>query len=338
MLPRSRMKPFCFFLAFALILSLGIQSPAMDSPLSTPPTLGTTEIVKWPHDKKAVFLLGFDDSCRSAIQIVIPELIRRGMVGTFYINPGLEPYQSLRHDWEEIVPRTKMVYANHTFTHVGATSVEQLDDELRRCNEAIEACYPDAKKPRLRSFGQPGGVPWTVTPEEKNALLAKYHLIERPPFKGYPFAIKTQAEILALVDHALAAGGMDYHVFHGVGGDWHVTPVEMFTALLDKLDANQDRLWITDPVSWHQYVTERDSAGVKTLSADEGSVRLNLTCAADPAFYDLPLTLSMRVPAGWRQCRVVQGTSQTKATPTNGLVSYDATPGAGDVSITPVTD
>ena len=183
------------------------------------------------------------------------------------------------------------------------------------------------------SFGQPGGVPWTITPDEKNALLAKYHLVERPPFKGYPFQFKTEEEILALVDAALGKGDMEYFVFHGVGGDWHSTPMEWFTALLDKLAASRDQLWITDPVSWHQYVTERKSAEVKQVAADKGRISLQLSSAADPVFYDLPLTLETSVPPDWKSCRIRQGKTDITVPVKEGKVQYPALPGTELVSV-----
>jgi hypothetical protein len=197
------------------------------------------------------------------------------------------------------------------------------------------ACYPDRKQPRLISFGQPGGVPWTISVQEKNTLLAKYHLIERPPFKGYPFQFKTLDEQLALVDKALAKGDMEYLAFHGVGGDWLVTPMDMYMAILDKLQANQDKIWITDPVSWHQYVTERTGAEVKTLSSTKDQITVQLTSPADPDFYDLPLTLTTTVPANWSEVAIQQGSTESKATVKDGLVQYAAVPGTEPISISP---
>jgi len=294
-----------------------------------------TKVLKWPGGKQAVFLLEFDDSAPTAIKNVIPELTKRGMVGTFYINPGNPPYKSLKKEWEKPAPGIE--YANHTFTHVGATSAEQLDGELAKCNAEITERYPGRKTPRLISFGQPGGVPWTITQDEKKVLLEKYHLVERPPFKGYPFHFKTGEEILALVDAALRKQDMDYIVFHGVGGDWLSTPMELFTALLDKLDATRDQLWITDPVSWHQYVTERKSTEVKQVPADKGRISLQLTSTLDPAFYDLPLTLETSVPPDWKTCRIRQGKTDITVPVKEGKVQYSALPGTEPVSIEPVS-
>lgn len=313
-----------YFPVVVAIMSLSPLAMAADS-------APQTKVLKWPEGKQAVFLLQFDDSAPSAIKNAIPELTKRNMVGTFYINPGNAPYKSQEKEWAN--PAPGIVYANHTYTHVGATSVDQLDQELAKCNAEIMARYPDRKQPRLISFGQPGGVPWTITAEEKKALLTKHHLIDRPPFKGYPFQFKTLDEMLALVEKALAKGDMEYLVFHGVGGDWLVTPMDMYVAILDKLQANQDKIWITDPVSWHQYVTERTGAEVKTLSSDKDQITVQLTSPADPALYDLPLTLSTTVPADWREVQVKQGSTEVKVPVKDGLVQYAALPGTDPIAI-----
>ncbi len=186
------------------------------------PSPGDTRILKWPDGKKAVFQLQFDDNSPTQLRRAIPELCRRRMVGTIYVNPANEPWKTDEESW--LHPAPGIEYANHTYSHVGATSFAQLDDELARCGEVIARCYPERPWPRLLSFGQPGGVPWTVTPAEVERALAEHHLINRPQFKGYPFQFQDGlGEILALVDTALANGGMEYYVFHGVGGDWHST-------------------------------------------------------------------------------------------------------------------
>jgi len=190
-------------------------------------------VLKWKDGKKAVFFLMFDDSAPSAVKTVVPELKKRGMAGTFYVAPGGGPFKAAQKAWDKELPGPGIVYANHTFTHKGATTAEQLDEELAKCNEGVAKCYPGLNQMRLISFGKPGGVPWTVSKEELSAALAKYHLIDRPPFKGYPITIKTTETMLALVDAAPAKGQMGYNVFHGVGGyGWNNFRPPFFSAPL----------------------------------------------------------------------------------------------------------
>lgn len=290
-------------------------------------------IMKWKDGKKAVFLLSFDDSCESHLKNVIPELVKRDMVGTFYINPGCSPFQSQKKAWENEIPKTNMEYGNHTFMHKGAPSVEVLDEELAACQDVINKCFPKRKQPRLISFGQPGGNPWTISEDEKNQLLKKYNLVQRPTFSNGSVHEETLENVLKPVDNAIATGEMGHHVFHGVGGDWHVTSMEIFLALLDKLEANKSNVWITDPVSYHKYLTERNAAELKRISATNDTIKLQLTCGTDISLYDLPLTLYVRVPDSWKTCVISQNQNEQKTQPANGILTFAAQPISGQLTV-----
>ena len=311
-------------------------TPARSEP-APGPDIGATKILKWQDGKQAVFMLEFDDSCESHIKNVIPELKKRGLVGTFYINPGNGPFKNKQAAWEKDVPADGMELANHTFTHTGALTLAAFERELALCNAEIDKCFPDRKQPRLISYGPPG-VPkekWGIGTAEIKPALVKFNLIERPSFFGPPFHQKSKAEVLDMVDQTLARGEMGHLDFHGVGGDWHVTPMDWFLALLDKLAARRAQLWITDPISWHKYLTERQAATVQVLAADARQIRLQLSCTADPALYDQPLSLATRVPPGWTACLVTQGAARTNLPAMEGMVRYPAQPGTAEIVLRP---
>lgn len=294
---------------------------------------GDTQILAWKDGKKAAFMLAFDDGAPSQLKNVVPELEKRKMVGNFYLVTGNKLYSALKRRWEAAAHSPYVAVANHTFTHQGVKAASEIEAELAPCNDVLYSLKPSDKKSRLFGFGKPGGVPWNITPEEQAAALAKHHLCNRPPFAGPPINYKSVEATLAVVDHALETGGMGHLDFHGVGEDWLVTPLEWFTALLDKLESVRDQLWITDVVSWHQYVTERDSGTVKVLSADKEALTLELTCKADPKLYDLPLTLSTVVPASWENCIVTQGTVTRPLMVKDHTAVFDAVPGAGVITL-----
>jgi len=291
----------------------------------------TTEILRWKDGKKGVFFMGFDDSTPTSMSKVIPELQKRKMTATFYTVPGSAWHKKNQELWDHPLPGVE--YGNHTYTHKGVASREELEGELRRANDEIARCFPDRKLPRLISFGKPGGVPWSLTPDETRAVLAKFNLIWRPDFRGYPGQIKTVEELAALPAKAVAEGGMEYVYFHGVDGDWLSTPWDVFTALLDALEKERNELWITDPVSWHQYATERDSTKIKLLESTLTKLRIGLESSLDVQLYNLPLTLSTRVPAGWSECTVTQGERSRKVPVRSGIIVYDALPGGGAVTL-----
>lgn len=300
--------------------------------------VGATRVATWKDDKRAAFILMFDDSCQTHVKNVIPELVKRKMVGTFYLNPGGGPYAAQKNDWEVLIPKLGMEYANHTFTHKGAKDAADLEDELVKCDDAI-ARTNGGKRPPLISFGIPGvkqGA-WAVTDQELKDALAKNHLILRPDINGrFAFIhLKTADALFDIAQKAIAAGKADCVAFHGVGGDWLTTDMPMFLGFLDKLETVRDQLWIAGHIAVHTYQTERESAKAAVGQVGAKGIHVTLTTAADPVYYSAPLTLVTRVPAEWKHCTVTQGSSTASETPSGGFVHYDAKPDGTPIILTP---
>lgn len=325
------MRPFVLLLAAAA--------------LCTAETAGTTRIATWQDDRTAAFLLMFDDGWPSHWQVAAPELQKRGMIATFYINPAKGEYAKFPKEWEK-VRAMGMVMANHTMTHQGAATPEAGVKEIENCQKALYALQP---APRLISFGMPGVKEWKLPPEQHQATLKSNNLIDRPTFNdhGAVYHLKTTAQMLALADKAIAAKGMEYLVIHGVERiepkwgyqDFWALKQDIFLPLLDELKTRADRgdLWITDHISWHKYQAERKAATVKTLASDAQLIRLELTATTDPALYDLPLTLVTTVPAGWKQVSVKQGASISSVAAAAGSVRFRALPGGGTIELSAAT-
>lgn len=308
--------------------------------------VGTTRIARWKDDRTAAFLLMFDDSWPSHWQVAVPEMARRGLTGTFYICPGKGEYEKFAAEWEDKVWKQGMVYGNHTMTHKGVKDYTTADWEIGECARIIRKISP-GKAERLVSYAQPGvkASDWNLSNEGLAELLKKHHLIDRPPFTdhGAVYHLKTSKEMLDLADKAIANKKMEYVIIHGVERikpDWGYQDFwplkqEVFFNLLDGLQERSEKrsLWITDHISQHQYETERTTASVRVLDADEQLIRLELTSKADPQFYDLPLTLLTRVPASWTRVLVRQGDKSTEVGVENNTARFDALPGGGVIEL-----
>lgn len=314
--------------------------------------IGSARVARWKDDKKSAFLLMFDDSWPSHWQVAVPALAARKMTATFYINPGKGEYQKFKDKWEKEVWTNGVVYGVHTMTHQGVKDVENARYEIGECARIV-AASGSGETPRLISWGMPDVGPgkWNITGDELKALLAEFHLVDRPPFAGHGivYHLKTPEDMLALADKAIASGDMEYLVAHGVerGSDlnwgyqdfWAWKQASFF-AVLDGLVERRDRgdLWIADHISYHQYATERETAQVKTLQANANGILLQLNCEADPAFYDHPLTVVANVPTTWRQCAVTQGARTTTAAVAGGTVRFEAVPGPHTIKLQPIAN
>lgn len=332
---------------FSLALSVFLLS------LPSLAQVGTTRVAKWQGDKKAAFLLMFDDGWPSHFQVALPELLKRKMTATFYIVPAKGEFKKFENIWREQFLQQGMALANHTLTHDGLQSYEDADKEFTDCTKYLNDLMDEVTKtkaPRLLSYGKPGVNDWKITPEQEKELIAKNNLIERPDFRdhGAVYHLKTTEEMLALADKAIANGGMEYLVIHGVERiepkwgyqDFWALPQTIFLPLLDGLAARRDKgdLWITDHISEHQYSTERDSATVKTLEVNGQKIRLELKSNVDSKFYDLPLTLVAQVPPTWTKVQITQGQTKSESTAKDGSIMFDARPNAEEISLQPMAE
>ena len=315
------------------------------------PAVGETRVARWKDDKAAAFLLMFDDSWPSHWQVAAPELVKRGLIATFYINPGKGEYQKYAKEWEENLWKQGMVYGNHTMTHKGVKDLANAEWEIGECANIIRKIVP-GKENRLVSYGQPGVGPddWKITDAQLDELFKKHHLVSRPTFVGHGavYHLKTAAEMLALADKAIQDKGREYLVIHGVERitpdwgyqDFWALKQDILFPVLDGLKARSDKgeLWITDHISEHQYETERSTAEARVLETSDRLIRLELKCQADPQFYDLPLTLVTQVPASWKKASITQGGELATVAVKNGTIQYEARPGSTPISLQPAPE
>jgi peptidoglycan/xylan/chitin deacetylase (PgdA/CDA1 family) len=310
---------------------------------------GDTRVERWKDGKTAAFMLMFDDSWPSHWQVAAPELVKRKMTATFYICPGKGEYLKFADKWEKELWAQGMVYGVHTMTHQGVKDVENAEYEIGENARIIRRIVPGTAE-GLLSYAQPGvgKGKWNITPEEKDEMLKKHRLIERPALEGKMtvFHVKTVEEMLTLADKAIAAQGSDILVIHGVERlgpevkwqDFWALKQDIFLPVLDGLQKRRDegKLWIADHISVHQYQTERDSAAVKVLEVSDTRIALELSCQADLKLYRHPLTLTTQVPSTWKRCSVTQDLRTTTHEVTNGAVRFDASPSRTLITLNPV--
>ncbi|HEX8913285.1 MAG TPA: polysaccharide deacetylase family protein [Humisphaera sp.] len=292
-----------------------------------------TSVLKWKGGKKAAFYLAFDDGCPTHLTNVIPELQKRKIVGTFYVIAGRPTFNGNKK-WEEAAKSPYVVFANHTFRHKDFPTLEGFEDEVAQTNKVILRLQPGAKEHRVIAFGKPGGVKYGITDADIAGVLAKHDMVNRLPFWTPVIHVKTVDDMHKWVDQGIKKGEIGHLDFHGVGGDWLVTPVDFYLAILDKLDACKADLWVSDTASVMKYAAERKAATVKVVENTPTKVRLTLATTLDAKLYDEPLTLATKVPAGWKQAVVTQGEAKATAPVTDGVAVYDAVPGGPEIVLT----
>ncbi|MFC2123704.1 hypothetical protein ACFLU5_02740 [Bacteroidota bacterium] len=291
---------------------------------------GNTTIAKWKDDKKGAYSLRFDDSMWSHRDHTIPNLVKRGLVGTFYVNPANERYGYGIDSWESLVGRVGIEICPHSMNHTGAADFEEADYEIGEAYRTVWRLNPPDKS-KLYPFSRGGGTTWPSGYRE--AVLNKYPVAN---FSNdgvrYP-GDDDKKQLIDFAKKAMKDNAWHYVLTHGTGPDleWLGFEVSNFEALLDYLESVKDKLWVGNVGDIHKYVTERNSAKVKVKEAKNSIIRLDLTSDVDGELYDYPLTLITEVPSDWKYCHISQGALQSIIPVKSGKVMYEALPDRGDI-------
>ena len=316
--------------------------------------IGETKICKWKGNKTAAYSIGGDDSLRSQLFFAIPEMDRRDIRGTWWVNPGrggstnfingddawANCWIACKDDWKAAAARGHD-FANHTMHHLGAASYEQAEQEISQTAEAIWEANPSQ---RLQLFDRGGGTKWSISDEQLAEILSRYDCvhgrgggIEDPTWEVNPNAKTLQR----YVDTAIREGSWHHVAFHGIGPncEWG-GPVDgkAFTSMLDYLVEKRDQVWIGTHTEVHKYDQERSTASVRLLEASNKLIRILLTSTKDSRLYDYPLTLITRVPSNWETITMTRNRINIPHVVAGAsLIKYDVTPGKEAISITPVS-
>jgi len=307
---------------------------------------GEPEVMQFRDGKTGAFSMVFDDSMLSQADTVIPLLNARGLVGTFFVNPGSERYQQRRETWEVICPRFGHELANHTWKHEGAKDLAEADFEIGESSRHIWKLYPHRSK--LLVFARGGATTWGVSREQIEEIMRRYYLVRRPRSFTMSDEDGTAATITSFPERAIAERTWVAVHFHGVGGEWISTNAQAFVTLLDFLVSHRDQLWVAGETAGYKYQQEYQALSqVKLVEPSERSFAVTLEC--DPSkvetfgrpfaeLYDEPLTVRVRVPASWARFEVRQGERVQKgeAVVRDGerWAQFEVLPNAGAAAVT----
>jgi hypothetical protein len=292
-------------------------APVAQGDLSMSAHFGEPEVLKFRDGKTGAFSMVFDDSMLSQADTAIPLVNARGLVGTFFVNPGTERYRQRKETWEEICPAFGHELANHTWRHEGAKDLEEADFEIGESSRHIWRLYPHRSK--LLVFARGGGTTWGPSRDEIAEIMEKYLLVRRPRSTSISDEGGTAAEITTYPQRAIDEQTWVAVHFHGIGGEWISTNAQAFVTLLDFLVAHRDQLWIAGETAGYKY--EQEYRAVKRIAlSDPTDTAFAIFLECDPSkvatfgrpfteVYDEPLSVRVRVPGSWRHFEVAQGTA-----------------------------
>ena len=312
--------------------------------------VGQTKICQWKDDKTAAFSIGGDDSVHSQLDFMIPEMLKRGFRGTFWVNAGRGTIGERGFCWESrksewlTAARQGCDFGNHTMYHVGARFFAEAEYEIGESARNIWASNPGQ---RLQLFLSGGGTTWNVSREDVEEILQKYFCVpgrgggrgtQDPCYHSETNTSATGEDLVSYVDKAIEERSWHFIGCHGVGPDaeWLPTDEEPFITLLDYLVEKQDKVWGGTHTEVHKYILERESAQVQTKEATDHHITLTLSSDTDPLLYDFPLTLKTYVPDTWFTCVVTQKRNKQTLPIINRMVQYDVLPDGSEINLTSV--
>jgi hypothetical protein len=297
---------------------------------------GDTTVAVWKHNARGAFTMSFDDSMDTHARVAMPAIIQRGLVGTWFINPGLARHRKNAKVWEIDGPQNGQEYANHTWEHIGAKDYPEADFQIGACARYIWALRgPNAS--RLLAFASGGGTTWSISDLEKEEIKSRYHSITRSSELSARTDLGVEAEkLLNKARESIADARWVAIHFHGIGGEWLSIDSEGFIRLLDFLRNNKDKIWSAGWSAAYQYAKERDHARIDLLETSDAGMRIHLTTGLNLELYAEPLTLITQVPAGWSEVAVQQNGKSRTVPAKSGMLQYEAVPDRGEIELRPV--
>ena len=278
-------------------------------------------VATWKGDAMGAVSLYYDDGTGSSFRNALPELVRRGLAGTFYICGGWfgsEDDPNLVRWGTAAKEHPKSVFlGDHTWAHGGVTNAAQFAEEIAR-NGALLRRLAGLPEDEPLSFALPGAVRWDVTPEEQAKVLADHHEVLRHPFEpniagpkdgnNPTFSMRTAADAAEAFDRAEKDGGWESLIFHGIGGDWIAFDLEEHGRMLDELEARvkAGRLWCGSAIDVHRYAAARDAIRFTDVEVSEDGLDFRVEGDAGQQLgVTAPRpTLVCSVPADWTRARV----------------------------------
>ncbi len=300
-------------------------------------------LCRWQGGKKAAVSLRFDDSHPTHIEIAVPELDKRGLVGTFLVNPGNANYQKYRETWEGAVLSAGHELGDHTLNHRGAKDDKDAEQQVGEPALLLHRLQPQAKQ---ITFVSGGATLWTER-KPLPALCAKYHLFDlygpgrenNAMSCSVVYASFSVDAFRKAVEKAVVEGDWLQPHFHQIDEKGHlrITP-PVFAELLDALCEYRADVWQAGIRAIQQYENERDHSRVWVAPEGDDGVSLYVTCGTDPALYVQPLTIEADLP-GDAAAPVVKSSageiiaSSTEDAGGKRVVRFDVPPVDGSYSL-----
>jgi len=244
----------------------------------------------WPPPHTGALSLTFDDGMPSHLETVVPELDRRGVRGTFYLNPRGDEDENSPSSWrkqlEAWLPAAWAGHemGNHSLTHPCSLNIPMdwapnllemtladLEQDLQEAQRRISSAFPAQK---ATSFAYPcyetslgrglhrlSYVPLVArlfaAGRARGELANDPHFCDLHCLSSWNVERQTSAFLIGLAELAAAQGRWGIMAFHGINeGHLPVSGVD-FSEFLDHLARRQEHIWVAPVAEVAVYIQEQ---------------------------------------------------------------------------------
>lgn len=249
---------------FLFSLSVAVSSVAAD---------------QW-QGKRAAVVFTYDDTLNVHLDKVAPALDAHNFKGTFYLAVGYPNFQARLDDWRALANNGHEL-GNHTMFHpceggmpgrewvskerdLSTWSVTRMVDEITMTNTMLQVLDGKTKRTFAYTCGdtKAGGESFVAPIKQlfvgARGVKAEFQSpqqVDLFDIRSVVVAGQSAQQLTAMVDEAIAAGGLLVFLFHGVGGEHPIdVALESHNALLDYVRAKQQQLWVAPMVDVAEYI------------------------------------------------------------------------------------
>jgi len=292
----------------------------------------------WPGSKTAAVSLTYDDNHPVQLKYAVPEMAKRNVKGTFFIVTGDAgwgaSYQWQPIDWNQAIAMADSGHeiGGHAVTHSPSVS------EVRPALDSLQLRFPGKK---WWTWAYPGGNSDAMSEVKRWCISARgwneQGIEDNVP--ANPYLIKTIGNVgtIADIENAVNKSGWlveTIHCIYGSSGECSLGSTAAlgdYIAHLDTLSARRSLLWIAPYGDVFRYIQERENATITLSASDAMSQTFSFTDTLPDSIYNLPLTLSMSLPAGWTGCKIEQNGKGLSPVLQQTRVMFDAVPDNGPI-------
>lgn len=233
--------------------------------------------------KQCAVVLTYDDALNVHLDNAVPLLDSLGFKGTFYLTTFAPGFKDRINDWRSAAQHGHEL-GNHTLYHpcigdmpgrdwvsedydMSNYTLRRMLDEVRMTNVVLQTL--DGKNERTFAFTcgdhTIDGEDFIVHLQDDfvaaRSVRGEFHTIDQIDLYDvdcHSITESNQGEMIAKVKEAMASNSLLVFLFHGVGGEHSLNvSLEAHRELLEFLDQERDKIWVTTMLEAAEHVREQ---------------------------------------------------------------------------------